>query len=207
MTATALVMSASTVAGAVDPSTGDTVPVTVPLVPIPVGCEPPPAPDVVFVGAVAERDVRSVRFVIESVRAGDPTVFAPSGPIDIRYGLDAQYLEIGEQYLVGALIDPDLGVLVSRVTDPIEDFGGDEVIGVSDSDVECPDFEDPIRTLHPDGTALDAGVLSPFLGARTRILVAVLLPAAVGFAVIFLLASLRLSLAGVYRGLIRSRRR
>lgn len=187
--------------------TGDTVPVTLPLVPIPPGCTAPTQPHIVFVGRVIDRDVRSIRYRIESIRYGRPDPFAGDDRIDVRYGLDAQYLEDGEEYLVSAVVDPDLGVLVSRVTEPIEHFGGDEVIGVSESDVDCPAFDDPMRTLRLDGSSIDGGVLSPFFDARVRILGSVLVPAGLALAAIFLLASLRLSVAGVYRGIVSPRRR
>lgn len=187
--------------------TGDTIPVTLPLVPVPTGCTPPRAPHIVFVGEVVDRDVRNIRFRIESIRYGRPDPFAGGDRIDVRYGLDAQYLDGGETYLVSAVVDPDLGVLASRVTEPVEDFGGDEVIGVSESDVNCPDFEDPMKTLHLDGTAIEGGVLDPLFDAKLKILGAFLLPAGLAFGAIFLLASLRLSVAGIYRGLVRSTRR
>lgn len=186
---------------------GDTVPVTLPLVPVPIGCTAPAQPYIVFVGEVVDRDVRTVRYRIESIRYGRPDPFAGGGRIDVRYGLDAQYLDDGEVYLVSAVVDPDLGVLVSRVTEPIEHFGGDEVIGVSESDVDCPEFDDPMRTLHLDGTQVEGGVLEPFFDARLRILGAILIPAALALGAIFVLASLRLSVAGVYRGIVSPRRR
>lgn len=186
--------------------TGDTVPVTLPLVPLPIGCTAPVQPHIVFVGEVIDRDVRSIRYRIESIRYGRPDPFAGGDRIDVRYGLDAQYLDDGREYLVSAVVDPDLGVLVSRVTDPIEHFGGDEVIGVSESDVSCPDAEDPMVTLHLDGKRIDGGVLEPFFGARVRILAALLVPAGFALGAIFLLASLRLSVAGVYRGIVSPRR-
>lgn len=186
--------------------TGDTVPVTLPLVPVPTGCTAPPLPHIVFVGEVVDRDVRTIRYRIESIRAGRPDPFAGGDRIDVRYGLDAQYLEDGEEYLVSAVVDPDLGVLVSRVTEPIEHFGGDEVIGVSESDVDCPEIDDPMRTLHLDGTEVDGGVLDPFIDARIRIAGAILVPAGLALGAIFLLASLRLSVAGVYRGITARRR-
>lgn len=187
--------------------TGDTVPVTLPLVPVPTGCTAPAQPYIVFVGEVVDRDVRTIRYRIESIRDGRSDPFAGGDRIDIRYGLDAQYLDDGEDYLVSAVVDPDLGVLVSRVTDPIEHFGGDEVIGVSESDVDCPDFDDPMRTLHLDGTRVEGGVLEPFFDARVRILGAILIPAALALGAVFVLASLRLSVAGVYRGIVNPRRR
>jgi hypothetical protein len=182
------------------PPTAPPVPVTLPLVPVPVGCEAPPLPHIVFVGEVVERDYRTVRFRIEQVRSGRPDPFAANGVIDVRYGLDAQYLDDGERYLVSAPVDPVLGLLVSRVTEPVEDFGGDEVIGVSESDVTCPRFEDPTRTLHVDGTPIEAGLLEPFWSARARLLASILLPLGVGVGIIFVLAMLRLSVTGLFRG-------
>ena len=152
---------------------------TLPLVPVPVGCTAPPLPHIVFVGKVVDRDFRSVRFEIEQIRAGQAAPFASDNEIDVRYGLDAQYLHDGERYLVSAPVDPDLGLLVSRVTPVVANFGGDEVIGVSESDVNCPAFENPLRTLHLDGTPIEADPLKPFLDSRVRILGAVLVPIAV----------------------------
>ena len=186
---------------------GEQPPVTLPLVPVPAGCSAPALPHVVFVGTVGDRDYRSIRFEIEQVRAGWPEPFATGNVIDIRYGLDAQYLRDGERYLVAALVDPDLGFLVSRVTPVVENFGGDEVIGVSESDVTCPVFDDPMRTLHLDGTTVQAKMLEPFFGARVRILGAMLLPLAIAVGAVFLLATFRLSLSGIYHSVSGAGRR
>lgn len=193
-----------TVTGA---DTGDTVPVTLPLVPLPIGCTPPASPHIVFVGEVIDRDARSIRYRIESIRAGRPDPFNADDRIDVRYGLDVQYLADGERYLVSAVVDPDLGILTSRVTAPVEHFGGDEVIGVSESDVDCPPTENPITTLHLDGSEIEAGVLTPFFDAKVRILGAVLVPAGFAIAAIFALASFRLSVSGVYRSVTGTRQR
>ena len=56
-------------------------------------------------------------------------------------------------------------MLASKVREPEPEFGGDEVIGASESDVNCPELADPVRTTHTDGTPIDAGVLDP---ARRR---------------------------------------
>jgi hypothetical protein len=178
-------------------------PVTLPLIPVPVGCTAPPPPHVVFVGKVVDRDFRSAQFEIEQVRAGDPAPFARDDRVNVRYGLDAQYLDDGERYLVSAPVDADLGLLVSRVNPPVENFGGDEVIGVSESDVSCPRYDDPSRTLHLDGTPIDASLTAPLFESKLRLLSAVLLPLAVAFGVIFLLATVRLSLAGIYHSVVR----
>ncbi len=186
---------------------GETTPVTLPLIPVPVGCTAPVLPHIVFTGTVDDRDYRTIRFEIDQIRSGRGEPFAADGHIDVRFGLDAQYLDDGETYLVAAIVDPDLGFLVSRVTEPTANFGGDEVIGVSETDVDCPAYEDPMRTLHPDGTPIEASVLQPFLDARVRIAGAFLLPFGVAFGVIFLLASLRLSVGGLYRSVVNPPRR
>jgi len=186
---------------------GEQPPVTLPLVPVPVGCTAPPLPHIVFVGKVVDHDFRSVRFRIEQIRAGQAAPFASDDKIDIRYGLDAQYLRDGERYLVSAPVDEDLGLLVSRVTPIVENFGGDEVIGVSESDVNCPAFENPVKTLHLDGTPVEANKLKPFFDSKVRLLGAVVVPIAVAMGVIFLLATFRLSIAGLYHSVVDTGRR
>jgi hypothetical protein len=188
-------------------NTGGATPDTLPLIPVPTGCTAPQMPHIVFVGEVVARDYRTVRFEIERIRSGRADPFELDSRIDVRYGIDAQYLSDGTSYLVSAVVDRDLGILVSRVTEPIENFGGDEVIGVSETDVNCPDYEDPMRTLHLDGTPVDASVLKPFFDARIRILSAFLIPAALAIGAIFLLATFRLSVAGLYHTVAVSGRR
>lgn len=190
-------------AGVVSGGTGgDSPAVTLPVVPVPIGCAAPQLPHIVFTGTVVDSDFRSVRFEIDQIRAGQGAPFALGNEIDIRYGLDIQYLDEGERYLVSAIVDPDLGLLVSNVTDPIEHFGGDEVIGVSETDIDCPEFEDPARTLHLDGTPIEGDMLEPFFSARVRLLGAILIPFGVAAAMIFALAALRLSVSGVFRSIV-----
>jgi hypothetical protein len=176
----------------------DAPPVTLPLIPVPTGCAAPAMPHIVFIGDVVDRDYRTVRFEIERIRSGRPDPFASGDQIDVRFGLDAQYLDDDTTYLVSAAVDPDLGLLVSRTTPPIEHFGGDEVIGVSESDVNCPDYEDAMRTVYPDGTDIEGGVLDPLLDSKVRIAGALLVPLAVAAGVIFVIAMFRLSLSGLY---------
>lgn len=185
----------------------DATPVTLPLIPVPVGCKAPRMPHIVFIGSVVERDYRTIRFEIEQIRNGRGAPFASGNLIDVRYGLDAQYLHDDERYLVSAVVDPDLGLLVSRASDPIEHFGGDEVIGVSETDVDCPVYENPLRTLHIDGTPIEVNMLRPFLDAKVRILGALLIPFAVALGVVFLLAMFRLSLAALYHSVVDGGRR
>lgn len=185
----------------------DEPPPALPLVPVPTGCTAPRMPHIVFIGKVVNRDYRTIRFEIERIRSGRSDPFALGDLIDVRFGLDSQYLDDGESYLVGAVVDPDLGLLVSRVSEPVENFGGDEVIGVSETDVDCPAFDDPMRTLRLDGTSVETSVIKPFFDAKIRILSAILVPFAVAFAAIFLLATFRLSISGLYRSVVGSGRR
>jgi hypothetical protein len=171
-----------------------------PLVEVPVGCPIQPLPDVVFVGTAVDSDFRTVRFRVDQVRAGDIGQFASSGLVDVRYGIDAKYLEGGDQYLIGALYDPNIQSLRSRVQPESPTFGGDEVIGATESDLECPELVDPLRTMHTDGSSIDSGVLSPFFGNRDGLLRSILLPIAVVCAVVFALAAFRWFLTGFGRG-------
>jgi hypothetical protein len=195
--------------GAVDPQA--TPPLTAPLIPVPPGCEPPPEAHVVFLGTVIDRDFRTIRFRVDQVRFGRTAPFAAmrSGVevIDIRFGLDVQYLDDGRQYLVGAAVDPVLGLLVSRVEPQLENFGGDEVIGVSETDVDCPDFDDPALTLHPDGTSLDGSMLQPLFDAKWKLAAAVATPFGLACGALFALSAFRLGITGALRGVFRVRPR
>lgn len=178
-----------------------------PLVEVPPGCVVSPLPDVVFVGTLTDRDFRTARFRIEQVRAGDPSPFAASGLIDVRYGLDVQFLDVGDEYLVSARRDPVLGVLASRLRPEPPMFGGDDIVGLVESEIECPGFEDPVRTLFVDGSIVETSVVGPLLERRGQLFASVALPFAIAFGVIFALASLRLSVTGLARGVGAATRR
>jgi hypothetical protein len=185
---------------------GDSVPDaptpgTLPLVLVPSSCTAPPQPELVFVGTLVERDFRTGRFEIVQVRAGDETPFSVGGLIDVRYGIDVEYLEIGTDYLVSARRDAVIGLLASKIREPAPLLGGDDVVGVAESDVECPRLDDPIRTLLPDGTSIDSAVLAPIGENKTQLLGAILIPLAVAFGIIFLLATLRWAVTGLFRGI------
>lgn len=164
---------------------------TVPLVRAPSGCDTAELPYLVFIGTVVGGDYRTRRFSIDQIRAGQTEPFAHNNQIDIRYGIDAQYLREGETYLVGAQREPTLSILVSRVTPPVEAFGGDQVIGLSETDAVCPESEDAFRTLTPAGQPVEASMLQPLTQARSRLLGAILIPIGVAVVAIFLLAMLR----------------
>ncbi|MEY2975260.1 MAG: hypothetical protein RIR49_1680 [Actinomycetota bacterium] len=172
-----------------------------PLVPVPFGCPPWAIADAVFAGTVSARDDRTVRFAEPALRAGALDAIGESGIIDVRFGTDAQYLEVGERYLVGVAEHPDLGLLVSSLGPEPVDFAGDEIIGVSEDDVACPPVQDPVVTLRLDGTAVPTPLLGPFVESRSRIAAAILIPTVIAFAVVFLLALLRVSTTGVIESL------
>jgi hypothetical protein len=171
-----------------------------PLVLVPSACTAPPQPEIVFVGTLVERDFRTGRFKIVQVRAGSEDPFAVGGLIDVRYGLDVEYLDIGTDYLVSARRDPVIGLLASKIRAPAPLLGGDDVVGVAESDVECPRFEDPIRTFLPDGSSVDSAVLAPLEEHTTQLMAAILIPLGVAFGIIFVLATLRWAIGGLLRG-------
>jgi hypothetical protein len=186
--------------GSIPDDTGTTTPRTLPLVPVPSACTAPPRPDLVFVGTLVERDFRTGRFEIEQMRAGTADPFAVGGLIDVRYGRDVEYLDIGTAYLVSARRDPVIGLLASKIRAPAPLLGGDDVVGRAESDVECPLFEDPIRTFLPDGSTIDSAVLAPLSKDKSRLVAAILIPIGVAFGIVFVLAGLRWGIGGLLRG-------
>jgi hypothetical protein len=73
------------------------------------------------------------------------------------------------------------------VRDPRPLFGGDAVVGLDDSDIDCPELDDPVRTFLADGAAVEASLLTPLDGSGDKLRRAVLLPFAVAFAVLLAL--------------------
>jgi hypothetical protein len=171
------------------------------LVPVPAGCAAPQLPDVVFLGTLEATDFRTGRFHVDQVRAGDIGRYAYAGVVDVRFGIDTKYLESGTQYLVGASLDPETAVLTSKVRAAEPLFGGDEVIGAAETDVECPVLADPIRTMLPDGSSVESGVLTPLTDAKRSLLRAMLLPLGVALAAVFALVALRWLLTGIGWGI------
>jgi hypothetical protein len=87
------------------------------------------------------------------------------------------------------------------VTPEVVDFAGDEIVGVSEDDVVCPEAEDPIVTLMFDGSPVPTPLLGSFLAERSRLVAALVIPAFVVAVVIFLLAMLRVSTEGFVESL------
>ncbi|TPW14506.1 MAG: hypothetical protein FD127_1396 [Acidimicrobiaceae bacterium] len=173
------------------PAIIDPAAVSARLIPVPTGCSAPPTEQVVFVGTLVLNDASTARFAVEQVRSGSVEGFAVGGLIDVRYGDETRFLDRDVRYIVGAGVDPDLRVLASRVTESAPLFGGNEIAGVNDSDVACPLFEDPVRTLLADNTSVESGVLSPLGDAKGQILRAVMQPVGVAVAILFGLVLLK----------------
>jgi hypothetical protein len=185
----------------VPPPLPETNVVSGPLVATPSGCQAPPAPVAVFVGTLVAADASTARFTVDQLRAGTVDGFAVETMVDVRYGDDIRFLKTGQQYLVGAAPSPVLNVLTSKVRVPAPLFGGDAVIGANDTGISCPRFEDAVKTLRPDGSDVDSGVLTPLATAKTSIAKAIAKPLAVAFIVLAVLATMKLLAASMVRAL------
>lgn len=161
------------------------------LIVVPPGCPAPQAERAVFTGRLVAADVQTGRFRVEQVRSGQLDGYMVGGLIDIRYGDEVRFLDLDGQYIVGAGVDADSGVLFSRVSPSAPLFGGNDIAGVDDSDVECPYVEDPIRTLTMQGTSVESGVLSPLSAASGDLAMAVLQPLGAAMAVLLALVVLK----------------
>lgn len=172
------------------------------LIPVPVGCPVPAPAAAVFTATMTGKDdvTQVVRFRIDQVRAGSTDPWAVNGLIDVRYGPDYRFLVNGDQYLVGAGLDPVYGVLASTVRPPEPTFGGNDVVGVDDLAVDCPELDDPIRTLQVDGTSIDSGVLSLMTDDRRLLLATIAVPTAIVLAVLLALVVVRLFGGLAFRG-------
>jgi len=141
---------------------------------VPEGCALPPAAQAVFTGRLTAVDPVSATFAVEYARAGSLEGYTENdGTVQVRYGADVKFLEVGREYIVGVALDPVTQQLSSTVRDGADLFGGNEVVG---GGADCPEFEAVDRTLNIDGTSIESGVFSNFLGDPLRLLVAVVLP-------------------------------
>lgn len=175
------------------------------LVQVPAGCPVPPPADVAFVGTVVGKDEfvqkGTVRYRIDQLRAGNAAPYSVDGLIDVRYGPDSQYLDIESQYLVAAAVDPRIGALGSKVAPEALLFGGDAVVGLEDTEVECPVIDDPVMTLDLDGTPIESGLFTPFLEDKRLLLATIGVPAAVVAVALVGLVLLRRLLDIGFRGI------
>jgi hypothetical protein len=167
---------------------------TVPLVVVPPSCPTPDRAVLAFVGTATGKDdvAQVVRFHIDQLRAGSAADWAVNGLIDVRFGDDYRFLDVGDQYLVGAGFDPEHATLSSNVRPPEPNFGGNDVVGVDDSAVACPTVDSAVRTLMVDGTDVDSGVMSLLFDDRRVLLATIAVPAAIAFAALVVLVLLRM---------------
>ncbi len=183
----------------VPPPIVDSLVASTPLVVVPAGCNSPPAPVAVFVGTLAAADATTARFAVEQIRAGSLDGYAVNTIVDVRYNDDIRFLHTGQQYLVGAIPDPVLGGLSSKVRVAAPLFGGDAVIGVDDTDLRCPRVEDGVKTLLTDGTDVDSGVLAPLKTAKRSVAKAIVKPLGIAFGVLFVLVAIKLLIFAMVR--------
>ncbi|MCU1397799.1 MAG: hypothetical protein JWN62_908 [Acidimicrobiales bacterium] len=169
-----------------------------PLLQIPTGCPTPPIASVVFVGRVVAKDYRVARYQIEQVRAGSPTGYVLGNLIDIRYGNDVQFLDVNQDYLVGAVPQGAELVLTSKVREDKPVLGGNAVIGLTEKAVACPVIEDPVRTFHVDGTEIDASMLKGLSDDKKGIALAFAKPIGAVIAIVLALAAIRWMFAAIF---------
>lgn len=174
------------------------------LVAVPAGCPVPDPAVMAFVGTMIAKDdvTQTVRFQIDQLRAGSASGWAIDGLIDVRYGADYRFLDPGEQYLVGAGIDPTYGVLASRVRPAEPVFGGNDVVGVNDVALDCPRVDDPVRTLNVDGSSVDSGVFSLLTDDKRLLGATIAVPVAIAFAVVLGLVVIRMVGVLAVRGIV-----
>ncbi len=184
----------------VDPSNG--LPAAQgPLVVLGAGCVAPANPVAVFEGEITDAVATTARFRVTRLLAGSLQGYQVGDQVDVRYGDETRFLGVGETYIVGAGTAADDGALVSTVREPAPLFGGDAVVGLNDSDVDCPTLDDPVRTLLPDGSSVDTGVLAPLRGNGESLVGAVLRPVGIALLVLLALVLVKHLLFAIGRGL------
>ena len=174
-----------------------------PLILSPPGCVVAAPALAVFRGRVINIDdpPTTAQFRVLKMLAGSLTGHASVNRVLVVYGQEASFLEIGVEYIVGVRFDLDNNRLVSKILRPAPLFGGDAVIGVNDTDLECPRIEDPISTLLSDGTSVDSGVLTPLRDSGSSLVRAIVQPLAIALAVLIALVLVKNLLLSMGRSL------
>ena len=153
---------------------------------LPAGCVAPRAATATFLGELISADDLLATFRVVQVRGGSLGAYVNSGLISVRYAdRETRFLQQGETYLIGAGASELFTTLESKVRAKKELFGGDAVVGIDESDVPCPRFEEAVITLKPNGDFIDSGVLSLLGKQPTRLLQVLILP--LFFALVFLI--------------------
>ena len=171
---------------------------------IPAGCPTPMSPQMVFIGELVQVGDSTVTFRVIQIRAGIPAGYVTDDLVEVRYGQDAKFLEVGRRYFVGAASDTYSPILISKVREDAPLFGGDAVIGVADAGT-CPRLEDPVRTLNEDGSTIDTAVLSPLRGSTPVLVVVLLFSVLLSLVVLVAAVMMRAMLRGATRGFRRRR--
>jgi hypothetical protein len=166
---------------------------------VPGSCVIPTPVRATFVGTIVAADRRTARFRIDTMRGGSLEGYEATGLVDVLYEEDVRFLTLGEGYIVAAAVDVETGALYSKVRDPEPLFGGSQIIGMDDTDADCPEIEDAVRTLTLDGGPVESGVLAPLAGAKGRLARAILLPFVWVFGGLLGLATLRALVLTVWR--------
>ncbi|MFM8521337.1 MAG: hypothetical protein ACKOBK_04395, partial [Acidimicrobiaceae bacterium] len=149
-------------------------------------CVAPRAATATFLGELISTDDLFATYRVVQVRGGSLGAYVNSGLISVRYAdRETLFLEPGKIYLVGAGASELFTTLESKVRAEKELFGGDAVVGIDESDVPCPKFEDPIITLLPNGDLIDSGIFSLITSQPTQLLQVFLLP--LFFVLVFLI--------------------
>lgn len=185
---------------ALDPVTG--LPAAAgPLLVLAAGCVMPTAPLAVFEGEIEAAVSTTARFRVTRMLSGNLQGYEVAGLVDVQYGDETRFLQVGESYIVGVGASAATGGLVSTVREPAPLFGGDAVVGLNDSDVDCVTIADPIRTVRVDGASVDTGVLAPLRGEGRSLLGAVLRPLGVAFGLLVALVLVKHLVFGIGRAL------
>ena len=108
----------------------------------------------------------------------DSQGYEVGGLVDVRYGDEIRFLEVGERYIVGVgASTPTTGVLVGTVRAPAPLFGGDDVVGARRQRRRLSHGRRP--GAHParsTARAVETGVLAPLRGDGKSLSGAVLRP-------------------------------
>jgi hypothetical protein len=153
---------------------------------LPSGCVAPRAATATFLGELISSDDLLATYRVVQVRGGSLGAYVNSGLISVRYAdRETLFLEPGKIYLVGAGASELFTTLESKVRAEKELFGGDAVVGIDESDVPCPKFENPIITLLPNGDLIDSGIFPLITSQPTQLLQVFLLP--LFFVLVFLI--------------------
>lgn len=179
--------------------TTDTTVVATPTNTVPASCVIPAPVRATFVGTIVAADPRTARFRIDQMRGGTLEGYEATGLVDVLYEEDVRFLAIGDDYIVAVGVNAETGALYSKVRDPEPLFGGSQIIGMDNSDADCPEIEDAVRTLTIDGGPVESGVLAPLSNAKGRLVRAILLPFVWVFGGLLGLATLRALAVTVWR--------